>query len=267
MVPLWDRGHPRPQESAQNVPSKRGTPAPRSTALRQSPNAVAGHALSEAAPMNHPDQSTLFQLPKGTADSAPVHPCSPGEVVVRGPRRAVPGVAVEHQPDRDFGPAQLRQGEVNKGVEHGEALARLPLRLAPFPALVPLPAVSGRRRLRPFHRWRFLTDRDDARRHSSSPPSSSAAGEVLAQRAARADLTFAASGRGPWSPPAGVKRWCRRWKVRPMSFASPCRLFRCRRVTASPWSSSSGVRIKASSQPNSSSLDSRNDARLSPSPA
>src|SRR5262249_27322698 len=231
------------------------------------PNAVAGHPSPQSTPVDNLDQSPRFEPPDGPSDVPAVQPRSPGEVVVRGPRRAFPGAAGGHQPDPDFGPAQRRQGEVNKGVEHGEALARLPLRLASFPAPVPLQVVVGRLRLRPFHRWRFLTDRDDARRHSSSPPSSSAAGEVLAQRAASADLTFAASGRGPWSPPAGVKRWCRRWKVRPMSFASPCRLFRCRRVTALPWSSSSGVRIKASSQPNSSSLDSRNDARLSPSPA
>src|SRR5262249_18402324 len=125
--PFLGQGRQRPQESAGNVPSKRGASVPRSAVLRQSPNVVAGHPSPQSAPVDNLDQSPRFEPPDGPSHVPAVQPRSPGEVVVRGPRCAVPGVALQHQPDGDSGPAQLPQNEVNKGVEHGEALPRLPL--------------------------------------------------------------------------------------------------------------------------------------------
>src|SRR5262249_6073169 len=74
MVPLWDRGRQRPQESAGNVPSKRGASVPTSTALWQSPNAVAGYPAPESAPVNNLDQATAFEPPDRTAYVAAVPP-------------------------------------------------------------------------------------------------------------------------------------------------------------------------------------------------
>src|SRR5262249_11792975 len=145
----------------------------------------------------------------GSPDAPTVATGPASEVVVTGACRPVPGIPEQHEPDGNLGATQVREGEVDEGVEYRESFACL--RLAAFWLLLRfarLTAVRRRRRFGLAHWRQFLAHGEDARPHPSSPPSSSSdAGAVQAQRAASADLTRPASGRGPWSLPVEVKRW------------------------------------------------------------
>src|SRR5262245_61041118 len=110
-----------PAMGAPASPGNRGASAPRLAVPRRPPDEVARRAAAQPAPVDNPKQSGPLQAPERPADVAAVQPGAPGDVVVRGPRRPVPGVPEQDEPNGNLLPAQVGQGEVNEPVQHREA--------------------------------------------------------------------------------------------------------------------------------------------------
>src|SRR5262249_1081628 len=94
----------------------------RSAVLRQSADAVARRAPAESPLVNDLDQARPLQALESAEHGTTVAPGPAGDVGNAAPRRAVPGVSVEHQPNGDVRPAQPHKSEVNEGVQQLEAL-------------------------------------------------------------------------------------------------------------------------------------------------
>lgn len=91
---------------------------------RQSP--VAGCAPVQSSPIHSRQQTPLFQ-PANCPDHGTATDAGPAcNVGLRRSGGAVSRIAVQHQPNGDVASGELRQGEIDKGVEHGKAVARLP---------------------------------------------------------------------------------------------------------------------------------------------